>query len=59
MDTTAVEYGATTIEAVDPLLAQVIEWANEKPEDRLDPQWFYAFGDLLRVLEAYRLGVGR
>lgn len=59
MDTTAIEYGSPVVEAVDPLLLAAIEWANAKPEDRLDPQWFYAFGDLLRTLEAYRLGVGR
>lgn len=58
MDVTAIEYGtADDLEAVDRVLLESITWANERPADRYaDPQWFYAFADVLRAIEAYRQG---
>jgi hypothetical protein len=56
MDAVSLEHQTATVEAVDPLLAEVLAWAALKPDDRDDPEWLYAFADLVRALERYRRG---
>jgi hypothetical protein len=56
MDAVSLEHQTATVEGVDPLLADVLAWAALKPDDRDDPEWLYAYADVLRVCEAVQGG---